>query len=310
MKNKKKNSIVDEEIEKAFDELDEQAKLIKAQEDDSDEEDFDEEDFGEDDDEDLDDDEDDVTKAKEEDDEDEDEEDQNEDEDDYDDEDEDEDEEDEKPKKKSKKIKKAVDKDDEDEEEDEEDEDDEDDEDEKPKKKSKKIKKATDDDLSSSRNPEVQKGIEVSAFLKGIVNDIEKSAQETKSVLANISTVVTSLSDRLDEIEKSIDTTPRVGKSKIKKSQIGDRFAKGIDNDLDSQEDSNHDKSGNAVLGIKSGYNQIISLLDVKAFGANNDSFNPEFAKAIQSYEATKTLPASIVAKLRTEDKIVIDPTR
>lgn len=253
MKSKKKSQITDDEIQKAFDELAEEADLQKAE---GEEEEELEEDLEE------------SEENEEEGDDEEDEEDDEEDED----------------------TEKGNDDDlneDDDEEEEEE---------EKVVKKKKVIAKAV--------NPDVKKGIEVSPFLKGIVNDIEKSNNETRKILGDVAVIVKSLVDRMDDVEDSLNTTPRKKKSAIRKSEVVDRFSKANDEEFEEE-------SSPKTLGIRKDHRAILNTLDELSGINNNDGkVDMEFAKAMQSFEISKTLPANIIAKLKKEHNVIIDPTR
>ena len=246
MKTKDKARITDEDIEKAFEDLAEEAEIEKA-EDDSDEEELEDEledqsdeeesDEEESDEEEVEDEEEDVEKAEEE------------------------------------------------------------EEEEEEEVKTKKKKKV---------NPAVKKGIEVSDFLKGLVDEMNESNSQTREVLGNVAIVVKGLSERLDDMEEQfqeISSLPRQAKSKIKKANVANRFAKSVDEEAE-EEDNN-------ILGLRSDYKRVLNALD-DASGLNdtNGKIDMEFAKAIQTYEARKILPTTIIDRLKKEKNIIIDATR
>ena len=240
----KKNRITDEEIEKAFDELAEEADLVKAEDEELEEEELDEE------------------ESEEEDEEEElDEEDEEEEED----------------------VEEGI----------EDDFDDEDDDNEE-EVQTKRVAKSID--------PNIKKGIEVSPFLKAVVSDIEKANTETRKVLANVATIVKGLTERIEDLEDTLDKTPRKPKSVIRKSEIANRFEKA--NDSDEEED------GVKSLGLRKDYRKILNTLDELSGINNNDGkVDVGFAKAMSTLEATRTLPADIIGRLKKEHQISIDPT-
>lgn len=277
------NKVTDEEIEKAFNQLSEEADLIKAEDEEAeddeeiivDEEDIEEE-SSEEEEEEADEeeaDEEEIEKAEEDDEEEDDEEETSDEAEDG--EDEEEDEEEEKPKKK--KMVKSF--------------------------KTKKMKKSINNDFDFEKDEEVKKGIEVSGFLEGLVTDIEKSNSKTRTILGKVALVLNEVLNKLDNIEKAQDdelNKARPSKSRIKKAQVIDRFEKGAEDDFSAEE-----TASKRVYGLKRDYKGIINLLDQKAFG-DGTKFDNEFAKALTTFEAQKTLPLSIVQKLR-EENIIID---
>jgi hypothetical protein len=247
-----KFKVTDEDIEKALDELEEEAdEISKGIDDDEEEDDLEK----------AEDEEDDVEKAEDEDEED----------------DEDDDEEG------DEKVEKAHSKkeDEEDEEDDEEEE-----EEEMPKKK--------------KHGKRVEKAIEVSDFLKGITDEINDEQNQTRRALGNVAIIMKGVLDEVEELRSVIDSTPRKKKSFINKSDVTDRFKKGIETDEDEEK----------VLGMRTHKRIILKALDTLAFGEDGKTGDATFMKAITSLEATGSMPADVLHRVEERLKVKIDPKR
>jgi hypothetical protein len=155
---------------------------------------------------------------------------------------------------------------------------------EEPKKK---IKKGFD-------NEDIQKAVEVSPFLKGITKEIKDSNNEIINVLGNVAILLKSIQDEIFTNSK----VPRERRSRLSKSDISDKFSKGIEDDLDDDM---------KVVGVKSNKSLITKALDEFAFGESGNNFDGEFAKALTSFEASGTLSPKAIERLAKDKKIKVN---
>jgi hypothetical protein len=117
--------------------------------------------------------------------------------------------------------------------------------------------------------------------------EIIKSQEET----------ISDLSDRIESFGSSVPGRKSIGNARAVERQ----FAKGSDSDFTKGQEN--ELTGENVFSMSRNKSQVVELLDQASFAKG---FDEELSKACVSFEATNTLPANIISRMKKEFNIEI----
>lgn len=139
----------------------------------------------------------------------------------------------------------------------------------------------------------------VGVLIKGMMNDFHAIAAEN----AELKELVKGQSEELSELREAINEfgAQVPARKSVTAARVVERqFNKGMDNELGN--DGEGAKNPNAV-SMSRNPGVIAELLDQATFAKGYDE---DFSKACMSFEATKTLPANIIKRLKTEFNVEV----
>lgn len=139
----------------------------------------------------------------------------------------------------------------------------------------------------------------VGVLIKGMMNDFHAIAAEN----AELKELVKGQSEELSELRDAINEfgAQVPGRKSVTAARVVERqFSKGMDNELGN--DGEGAKNPNAV-SMSRNPGAVAELLDQATFAKGYDE---DFSKACMSFEATKTLPANIIKRLKSEFNVEV----
>ena len=139
----------------------------------------------------------------------------------------------------------------------------------------------------------------VGILIKGMMNDFHAIAAEN----AELKELVKGQSEELSELREAINEfgAQVPARKSVTAARVVERqFSKGMDNELGN--DGEGAKNPNAV-SMSRNPGAVAELLDQATFAKGYDE---DFSKACMSFEATKSLPANIIKRLKTEFNVEV----
>ncbi|MBR2265440.1 MAG: hypothetical protein IJ882_02010 [Paludibacteraceae bacterium] len=139
----------------------------------------------------------------------------------------------------------------------------------------------------------------VGILIKGMMNDFHAIAAEN----AELKELVKGQSEELSELREAINEfgAQVPARKSVTAARVVERqFSKGMDNELGN--DGEGAKNPNAV-SMSRNPGAVAELLDLATFAKGYDE---DFSKACMSFEATKSLPANIIKRLKTEFNVEV----
>jgi sugar-specific transcriptional regulator TrmB len=129
------------------------------------------------------------------------------------------------------------------------------------------------------------------------LEDIAEREEELLDIIKSQEDTISSLEERLEEFGSSVPTPKSLSAAR----PVERIFAKGFDNEFGVEREFGGRKNNQVSMSKQA--NVVAEILDQATFAKG---FDDEFSRAVTHFEASKTLPSNIIARIKNEFGIEI----